>query len=126
MTVSYNTTVKNARLQVVADAIDGGSGAGTLEIGTSGMGVVLATLTLTDPCGSVSGGVLTLDADPDIEATATGTGTAAAAQITDSSGTVVVSGLTVGTSGTDIVIGSTAITSGGIVRLTAGTITHAA
>ncbi|MCK0507927.1 hypothetical protein [Aromatoleum anaerobium] len=126
MAVTYSTAVKTLRMQAVADAIDAGASAGTLEIGTAAMGTVLATFALVEPCGTVSGAVLTLDFDPDISDTsADATGTAAAAQIKNGSGTVVISGLTVGTSGTDIVLDNTSITAGQTVTLTAGTLTHA-
>lgn len=126
MAVTYSTTLKTSRMQAVIDAIDGGAGAGTLEIGTTGMALVLATITLADPCGTAASGVLTFDFDPDVSDTsADATGTAAAARIKDSNGNVIVSGLTVGTSGTDIVLDSTSITAGQTVTLTTGTITHA-
>lgn len=126
MAVTYSTAVKTARMQAVADKIDAGVGAGTLEIGTTAMGTVLATFQLVEPCGTVSGTVLTLDFDPDISDTsADATGTAAAAQIKDGGGTVVISGLTVGTSGTDIVLDNTSITAGQTVTLTTGTLSHA-
>jgi hypothetical protein len=126
MAVTYSTAAKEDRLQAVIALIDAGAGPGTLEIGTSGMGSVLAVLTLADPCGSASGGTLTFDFDPDISDTsANATGTAAEARIKDSDGTVVISGLTVGTSGTDIILDSTSITTGQTVTLTTGTITHA-
>lgn len=124
MTVTYSTSVKNARLQAVVDAIDAGSGAGTLEIGTSGMASVLATLTLADPCGAVAAGVLTLDFDPDITGIAAASGTAAEARVKDSDGNVIISGLTVGTSGTDIVLDSASITVGQSVTIQSGTIAH--
>lgn len=126
MAVTYSTAAKTARMQAVIDQIDAGAGAGTLEIGTTGMGTVLAVLTLADPSGTASAGVLTFDFDPDISDTsANATGTAAEARIKDSNGTVIISGLTVGTSGTDIVLDSTSITTGQTVTLTTGTITHA-
>lgn len=126
MAVTYSTAVKTARMQAVANAIDAGVGAGTLEIGTTAMGTVLATFQLVEPCGTVSGTVLTLDFTPAISDTsADATGTAAAAQIKDGGGVVVISGLTVGTSGTDIILDSTSITAGQTVTLTAGTLTHA-
>lgn len=127
MAVTYSTAVKTLRMQAVANAIDAGVGAGTLEIGTTAMGTVLATFQLVEPCGTVSGAVLTLDFDPDISDTsADATGTAAAAQIKDGSGVVVISGLTVGTSGTDIILDSTSITAGQTVTLTTGTLVHSA
>ena len=126
MAVTYSTAVKTARMQAVIDLIDAGAGAGTLEIGTTGMGTVLATITLADPSGAAASGVLTFDFSPAVsDNSADASGTAAAARIKDSNGTVIISGLTVGTSGTDIVLDSTSITAGQTVQLTSGTITHA-
>lgn len=126
MAVNYATGVKNSRMTVVRDAIDAGAGAGILEIGTAGMAQVLATITLNDPSGTISAGVLTLSGFPKT-ATAGATGTAAAARIRDSTNADVVTGLTVGTSGTDIVLaGTAAITSGQTVQINSASITHAA
>lgn len=124
MAVTYSTATKTARMNAVIGEIDGGTGAGKLKIRDSG-NVVLVTLTLTDPCGTASGGVLTFDFDPDISATASATGTANNAIITDSADVTVISGLTVGTSGSDINLDSTSITSGQTVTITTATITHA-
>lgn len=125
MAVTYSAATKTARMQAVADKIDGGSGAGKLKIGTSAMGTTLATITLTYPCGAVSGSVLTLNLDPDIEVAASASGAAAAAIITDSADVTIISGLTVGASGTDIIVDNPNVVSGQVVRATAGTITHA-
>lgn len=126
MAVTYSTAMKTARLQAVADTLDAGAGAATLEIGTAGMGTVLAVFQLVEPCGTVATNVLTFDFDPDIsDASADNSGTAAAAQIKDGSGVAQITGLTVGTSGTDIILDSVSITAGQTVTLTAGTITHA-
>lgn len=126
MPVNYSTAAKNARLNAVVAQIDAGAGAGKLKIRDSS-NVVLATLTLADPCGTVSAGVLTFDFDPDISDTsADAPGTAANAIITDDADTTVISGLTVGTSGTNVVLDSVSITAGQTVTITAGTITHAA
>ena len=126
MAVTYNAATKTARMDAVIAQIDAGAGPGTLEIGTTGMASVLAILTLADPCGAAAAGVLTFDFDPDISDTsADATGTAAEARIKDLAGTVVISGLTVGTSGTDIILDSVSITTGQTVTLTTGTITHA-
>jgi hypothetical protein len=126
MAVTYSTAVKTLRMQAVADAIDAGVGAGTLEIGTTAMGTVLAVFQLVEPCGTVATDTLTLDFDPDIsDASADATGTAAAAQIKNGDGTVVISGLTVGTSGTDIVLDNASITATQTVTLTTGQIVHA-
>jgi len=123
MAVVYNTTVKNARLTVVKDAIDQGSGPGTIEICSAAYAAVLAVLTCADPCGSVSAGVLTFSAITQ-DSSADATGTAAIARIKDSTGTVICDGLTVGTSGANINLNTTSIVAGDIVQLTSATITH--
>lgn len=127
MAVTYSTACKTARMNAVVSQIDAGAGTSTIEIGTSGMGTVLAVFDLPDPCGTVTNGVLTFDMDPDLtDSSANASGTAAAARIKDGDGTVVISGLTVGTSGADVNLDSVSITSGQMVTLTSGTITHAA
>jgi hypothetical protein len=123
MGVVYASALRTTRMNDVKTAIDAGSGAGTLEIGTTAMGTVLAIITLTDPCGSVSGDVLTFTM-PHSDTSADATGTAAAARIKDSDGNVIVSGLTVGTSGTNIVLDDVALVATQTVTLTAGTLTH--
>ena len=123
MTVTYSTAVKNDRLQVVVDAIDAGASNGRLQIGTSGMASVLATILLADPCGTVASGVLTFSGLPRTDSFADVSGTAAEAQITDSDGTVVVSGLTVGTASADVVISTTSISIGDVVSLLTAAIT---
>lgn len=125
MSVTYTTAVKNARMTAVRDQIDGGAAAGKLEIGTAGMGSVLATITLNDPSGTISGGVLTLSGFPKSDTSADASGTAAVARIRDSNNTDVITGLTVGTSGSDINLDSTSITAGQTVTINSATITHA-
>lgn len=124
MAVIYAAALRTSRMGAVVTAVDAGSGAGKMKI-RDGSNVVLATLTLADPCGSVSGDVLTFDFDPDISDTsADASGTAANAIITDSDDNVIISGLTVGTSGTNVILDSTSITVGQTVTITAGTLTH--
>lgn len=123
MAVNYNATLKNTRMNDVLTAIDV-SAPGTMEIGTSAFGTTLVTITLASPAGTVTGAVLTLTVPK--SGTAGASGTAALARIKDGAGTVVVSGLTVGTSATDIIITNTSIASGDTVTMTAGTITHSA
>lgn len=134
MSVVYNGTLKNGRMQDVADLIDsltlaastGSHTAGQLVIGTaslSGATGVLATIALNSTSGTVSGGVLTISGTP-LSIAASGTGTAAKAELRNNAGTTIASGLTVGTSGSDINLTSTSITSGQTVTITSGTITH--
>ena len=63
MSVTHSATLRNKIATAVKDAIDGGAGAGKLVFrltGTVGSpGTAVATLTLTDPCGSVTAEVLT-------------------------------------------------------------------
>lgn len=124
MAVTYNNTVKDNRMTQVLNAIDGGAGAGYIEICSAAYASVLATITLSDPCGSVGSQALTLTM-PKSDTTADNTGTAAIARIKDSTGTIVVSGLTVSTSGADINLSSLAITAGDTVTLNSAVITHA-
>lgn len=134
MALSYSSTLKTNRMQLVADLISsktaaastGAGSAGSLVIGTSslsGATGVLVTFTLSNPAGTVSGSVMTVSGLP-LSATASATGTAALAEFRNNAGTVIVGGLSVGTSGTDIIISNTAITSGQSCQVTAATITH--
>lgn len=124
MGVIYAASIRTSRMTVVETALDAGAGAAYLEIGDAGFASVLVTFTLSDPAGTVSGDVLTGSSMPK-SATAGNSGTAAEARLKDSTGTVVASGLTVGTSGTNVIISpSTSITSGQSCSLTALTLTH--
>lgn len=125
MAVTYTNAVKIARMAAVV------SQAGTtavLEIGTSAMGTVLATISLNNPiAGAATGaGVLTLSGFPKSDTSADASGTAAAARIrTASGGTDIITGLTVGTSGSDINLDSVSITAGQTVTISSAVITHA-
>lgn len=124
MAVVYPTAVKNARLDAVTSAI---GTTGVLEIGTTGMATVLATIALGNPAAAAaSGGVLTFSGFPRSDTAADNTGTAAAARIrTASGGTDIVTGLTVGLSAADIILDSLSITAGQTVTLNSAAITHA-
>ena len=124
MAVIYSTAVKNTRMTDVITALDAGAGNAILNIGTAGMASTLVSITLSKPSATVSGGVLTFSGLPK-SGTAGAAGTAAAATLTDSTGTVVVSGLTVGLSATDVIIDNTSIAVSQVVNLNAvSSITH--
>jgi len=106
-------------------AIDAGTGVGYLEIGTTGMTLVLATIPLASPCGTVTDDVLTFDM-PQSDTSADDTGTAAEARIRDSDDNDCITGMTVGISATDIIVNSTSITSTQNVSIVSASITHAA
>jgi hypothetical protein len=120
MAVTYTTAVKNSRLNAVITAI---GGTGVLEIGTTAMASILATITFDATAGTSSGGVLTFSSFPK-NATAANTGTAAVARIrTGTGGTDIITALTVGLSASDINLNSLSITSGQTVTITSATIT---
>lgn len=123
MAVTYTTAVKNARL----DAVTTAAGAtAVLEIGTTSMASVLATIALGNPIAAgASGGVLTLSGFPRSDTSADNTGTAAEARIRTSSGGTDIFTLTVGLSASDINLDSLSITAGQTVTLSSATITHA-
>lgn len=125
MTVSYAGSLQTTRMNAVLTAIDANAAAATLEICTAAYAAVLVIITLGDPSFSVAGtpAVLTMLGVPK-SGTAGNTGTAAVARIKDGGGTVIVTGLTVGTSGQDINLNSVAISSGQTVTINSGTITH--
>jgi hypothetical protein len=125
MSVIYSATAETNRMTAVRDTIDAGAAAGVLQIGTAGMATVLAEFTLNDPCGTVTGSVLTLSGFPKSDTAANASGTAAAARIRDSDANDVVTGLTVGTTGADINLDSVSITAGQTVTLNGFSITHA-
>jgi len=123
MAVNYPTAVKTSRMNAVVTAA---GATAVLEIGTSAMASVLATIPLANPIGTVTNGVLTLTM-PRSDTSADAGGTAAAARIrTATGGTDIVTGLTVSTSGADINLDSTNITAGQTVTINSFTITHAA
>lgn len=124
MGVVYDAATRTVRMQAVVTSIDSGPGAGTLEIGDAGFSNVLCIYTLADPSGTVSGDVVTGSGMP---RTTTGlvTGNPDVARIKDSTGTVRVSDLTVGTTGANIIISpSDLITAGQTCNLTALILTH--
>jgi hypothetical protein len=123
MPIVYSTAVKNTRMTAVRDAIDGGAGAGKIDIYTAAYGALLVSIALADPCGTVAAGALTLSGMPKTGA-GVAAGNAATAKIVDSTGTVIADGLTVGTSGADITIDNVNIAVGQTVNITSGVITH--
>lgn len=125
MAINYSAAVKTARMTVVLNAIDGAVTAGTLEIATSGYASVLATITLSDPSGAVTGDTLDFTVPvSDVEADASGT--AAVARIKDGDGNVIINNLTVGVAAADVVLDSTSITAGQTIQINSASIQHAA
>ena len=135
MAITYSSTLRTTRITAVNTAINAGSGAGKLKLynGTksdAGGSTLLATLTLADPAGTVSGNIFTLDCDPVLTATvaagATATGKDATwARITDSDDATVADMTVSGTAGTgDIKLSNVTLIAGGEVSISAATITE--
>jgi len=123
MTVTYSNALKDTRMNAVITAVDAGGAAGSMEICTAGYAAVLGAITLLRPSFTEASQMITVAGVP-LTGTAGASGTAALARVKDSSGNVVVSGLTVGTTGTDIIITNTTVSSGQQLTLASGTITH--
>lgn len=121
MSVVYRASLKNTRMTDVVTDI---GSAGILEIGTAGMGTVLATINLANPAGTVSGGVLTFSGTPLTVSSAANSGTAAAARVRNGSATDIITGLTVSSSSGDIVVSSTNVVAGQPFTITSASITH--
>lgn len=132
MAMSLNETIRNARLALIRDAIDAGSGPGLLRIydGTrpaSGAAIttetLLAELAFADPCASApSAGVLTFSTIAAVNAAASGT--AAWARLLDSDATFVadVDVSAVGGGG-QLTLSTTSISAGLEVEIESGSIT---
>ena len=105
MATTHSATMRNTIAVAVRDAIDGGAGAGKLVFRLSGSvsspGTAVATLTLTDPCGSVSGATLTFSAITS-DTNAAGNASPVAAATLQTSADTVVLHCAVAASGSDI------------------------
>jgi hypothetical protein len=121
MSVNYSTTVANGRLQNVATALNTGGG-GKLVIMTAAA-ASLVSVNLETTIGAPTNKVLTVIATPK-QGTGSAAGQAATAKLTDSAGTTICDGLTVGTSAADVILNDLAIAVGSIVTINSGTITH--
>lgn len=120
MSVQYNATLKNARMQLVLDALGPSS---VLFIGTAGMALILATIPLSNPAGVLVGNVLTFTV-PHTDPSADASGIAAEGKVTDGVNDVI-TGLVVGNGpGADLIVSSTTFVIGQTITLVAASITH--
>lgn len=130
MTVGLNATLRNARANVIRDAVDAGPGPGLFRVydgtrpATGGTATtLLAELTFSDPsAANASGGVLTFSAIT-ADASANATGTATWGRMVDSTGAFV-EDFSVGTSAADYILNTVSITSGVQVQCTSAAITE--
>jgi hypothetical protein len=123
VSIVYNSAVKDARMNVVLDAIDVGT-AGSIELLDSG-DVLLASAPLNLPSFIEASQALTMITSPTVQcASAAASGIATKAQIKSSAGTVIISGLTVGVGAGDVRINDTSIRLGELIRFSSVTFTH--
>lgn len=105
MAVTHSTSLRTTLATAVRDAIDGGPSAGKLVFRLSGTvsspGTAVATLTLSDPCGTVSNGVLTFSSITS-DTNATGNASAVATATLQTSADTVCVHCAVAASGSDI------------------------
>lgn len=121
--------VRNARVDAVKTALDGGPAAGYVEIrtgtqpatpGTAATGTLLATCTLSDPsfpaasAGSATASAITQDSSADA------TGTAGWFRGYDSTGVAVIDGAV----GAEMTLNNTSIVAGGTVSITSWVLTE--
>lgn len=114
---TIQTALRTTLCDALVDAIDGGAGAGLIEIHTAAFAAKLATLTFSDPAyGAASSGVAEENSITD-DSSADATGTAAVFRVTTSTPATLYEG-TVGTSGADINFNSVSFVSGDTVSIT--------
>lgn len=134
MATRITTAAANASCDAIVDLVDGGSGAGYVEIrsssqpataNTAATGSVLATITYSDPAfGSASSGTATADITPALTVAASATGTAGWFRVYDSSATAVFDGsITVSGGGGDMTVNTVSLVSTVNFTITAQTVT---
>lgn len=125
--VRFVDSVKNSVLTPLKDAIDAGSGGGTIKLYTGTQPTLasdavttqtlLGTLTFSDPCGTVATGALTMSAITQ-DSSADATGTATWARIADSAGNTVMDvNVSVTGGGGALQLNTTSIVSGGPILI---------
>ena len=130
MAVRIDNVVRNSRVDAIRAAVDAGSSGGLLRIyagskptkGSAPAGLLLAEIVLADPCGTSTGGVLTITT-PRTDTSANNTGTAAFFYLTDSAGVFVCDG-DCATSGSDLNLTTLSIVATQPVEITSLTITE--
>lgn len=131
MALAYSTTLRNAQLDAIDDAMNAGSAGATLKIysgtrpatGAALSGnTLLATLTFsTTALGAASSGSITA-ASITSDSSADATGTAAWFRVEDSNSTFIMDG-DCGTSGSDLNLDTTSISAGATVSISSFVIT---
>lgn len=97
--IKFATAVRSAMAQAIVDALDGGAGPGLLQFYTGAQPaspdvavttqILLGTLTLSDPAGTITTGVLTFDVITQ-DGAADANGDATWARLRDSTGSAII------------------------------------
>jgi len=135
MTIGLATSLRTARMQAIVDAFDAGTGAGKILLYTAGSGrpstgavitdqVLLGTITLSDPCGTVTDGVLTFAAFTE-DSLADNTGDIAWARGVDGDNNFVMDfGCGLSGSGQEIIFNTLSVQAGGVIQILSGALTE--
>ena len=132
MNIKFSATAGNAALTAIRDALDSGTGPGVIEfytgtqptspdVGVTSQ-VLLGTLTLSDPCGTVSAKTLTFSAITQ-DSSADNSGTATWVRLKNSSGVAVFDGdVTPSGGGGFVQMNSTSIIQSGPIIISSATL----
>ena len=137
MATRISTAAAKAACDALVDLLDGGSGAGYIEVrtgsqpatvATAASGTLLGTLTLSDPAfgnaSTASPSVATANAITS-DTTADATGTAGWCRAYDSAGTAIIDGSATATGGGgDFEFDSVSIVAGGTIAMSSWTVSH--
>ena len=132
MALGLSTTVRNARAQILIDAINAGTGAGKAKFydgirpATGGTVTnLLGTINFADPCAPAPVDGVTTFSAMQTGVTATGTGTVTWARIEDSEGTFVMdASVTITGDGGDFTFGAVDWETGAPYAITSATLTE--
>ena len=131
MAIGLNSSLRNARAQKIIDALDAGASNGKINFyngtrpSTGGLvTALLATCDLSDPCASVTNGIITFNAIYD-DVSADADGVITWARFVDSD-TIFVLDCSCGTagSGADIIFNTTQTKTGGAVQIISAVLTE--
>jgi hypothetical protein len=118
MAITHSTAVRTALATAVRSAIDGGGGAGKIEIYTAARATLLGTCTCAATSGTLASGVLTFGAIAQ-DTSADATGTAALFDVKDFAGATIFSGTITATGGGgDMTMPSVSITAAEPIQVT--------
>jgi hypothetical protein len=134
MTWGLSDTLRNARITLVKNAIDGGPASGLLRFynGTKpAVGAAITTqllqctIAFADPCGTVTGPTLTFDALGAVTGTRIDDKTITWARIVDSTGAFVADAVvSVGGGGGDVIVNSVTGAIGSFLAFVSGSLTE--